>query len=81
MTQTTCPKWNYLRIVLKLIGKSILWTSALLGIVSGYVALIPRVTVSQHQPLDLSKPFSTPFVVANDGPLAIRDVRFWCEPL
>lgn len=52
--------------------------AAVLGIVSGYTALIPRIVVSQSQPLDVDDPFSTPFVVANDGSLPLMSLRFSC---
>ena len=67
-----------LRWTIKWVGGTILWVSALLGIVSGWVALVPHVSVTQTQPLNLTDPFSTPFTVSNDGPLAIRDVQFEC---
>lgn len=49
-----------------------------LGIATGYLSLLPRITITQNQALDTSDPFSTPFVVSNDGPLGINDVKFVC---
>jgi hypothetical protein len=78
------PKWSLGNLVRHAvptwIGRTILWVSAVLGIASGYVALIPHVSVSQSQPLNISDPFSTPFIVTNEGPLGIRDVHFECYP-
>lgn len=67
-----------LRAVLRNLGIAILWASAMLGLVSGWVSLIPRISVSQNDPINVADPFSAPFVVANDGPLGINDVRFSC---
>src|ERR1035437_11174349 len=69
---------NSLLVIAKLIGTLLLWVSAILGSVSGFVALIPRVSVFQNDPINVSDPFSTPFIVINDGPLEIRDVTFQC---
>lgn len=78
--RTTDRKSRYLAIAAKLIGHAILWISAILGVVSGWVSLIPHVTVTQNQALDPSRPLTTPFVITNEGPLAIRDVNFFCTP-
>jgi hypothetical protein len=76
--QTKDSRVLYLKAAVRLIGGLILWTSAILGLVSGWVAMIPRVSVSQNQSLSPSDPFSTPFVVSNDGPLPLMNVRFYC---
>jgi len=34
--------------------------------------------VSQSQPLNPADPFSTPFIVADDGPLGINAIKFTC---
>jgi hypothetical protein len=49
-----------------------------LGIVTGYLALLPRVSVSQNEQLDPSNTFSSPFIISNDGPLPMENVRFTC---
>lgn len=72
------PKRSLIQAVVKGILGTIGLLSAVLGIVSGWVALVPHVSVAQTQPLNLTDPFSTPFIVSNDGPLAIRSVRFEC---
>lgn len=72
------PKRSLIQAVVKGILGTIGLLSAVLGIVSGWVALVPHVSATQTQPLNLSDPFSTPFIVSNDGPLAIRDVNFEC---
>jgi len=49
-----------------------------LGILSGYISLLPKISVVQNEQLDPSDPFSSPFIVSNDGPLPIENVRFRC---
>lgn len=49
------------------------------GIYVGYVQLSPRISVSASAALNPSDPFSTPFVISNDGYLPIRDVEFLCR--
>ena len=49
-----------------------------LGVVTGYLTLVPKVSVSQNQPLDPKDLFSTPFIVTNEGPLGINDVQIRC---
>ena len=63
---------------LQIIGALIGFAAAILGIVTGYVALEPRVSVSQNEQLDPNDPFSSPFIVSNDGPLPMENVRFTC---
>jgi hypothetical protein len=46
--------------------------------VTGYVALVPSISVSQNEQLDPNDPFSSPFIVSNNGPLPIEQVRFTC---
>ena len=64
--------------ILAVIGQVIGYAAAILGLITGYVALIPRISVSQSQPLDVNDPFSTPFIVSNDGPLPLMNVKFSC---
>jgi len=52
--------------------------ATILGVVTGYLTLVPKVSVSQNQPLDPKDLFSTPFVVTNEGPLGINDVQIRC---
>ena len=72
------PKRSLIQAVVKGILGTIGLLSAVLGIVSGWVALVPHVSATQTQPLNVTDPFSTPFIVANEGPLGIRDVTFEC---
>lgn len=58
-------------------GIALLTTS--LGIVTGYLSLVPKISVSQNYPLNPSDLFSTPFIVSNDGPMAINRVQVSCE--
>lgn len=62
----------------KFVSKVVGLLLASLGFVTGYLSLVPRLSVSQDRPLDVNNPFSTPFVVSNDGPLGINDLRFSC---
>lgn len=62
----------------KWLWKSTLFFGFWLGIISGYYGLEQRVSVSQGEPLDDKDPFSTPFIVSNDGPLPIENVTFRC---
>jgi hypothetical protein len=51
---------------------------ALLGLIVGGLALIglrARPTVSLDAPLDVNDVLSTPFLISNDGMLALRDVQ------
>lgn len=52
-----------------------------LGVATGYLSLLPRITISQNQALDPMDPFSAPFVVSNDGPLGINKVVVLCMPI
>lgn len=38
----------------------------------------PKIAVSPYQPLELSDAFSSPFMIANDGYLSLRDVSATC---
>jgi len=60
-------------------GKLAGWLLASLGFATAYLSLIPRISVSQNQPLDVDDPFSAPFVVSNDGPLGINGLQFSCR--
>jgi hypothetical protein len=76
------PERTLLRRILSRSWKIVVGAVALLatslGIASGYLSLVPKVTFEQNQPLDPLDPFSTPFVASNDGPLGINDVQFDC---
>lgn len=50
-----------------------------LGIVTAYLSLIPRLSASPTQSLDLNNPFSALFIMSNDGPLGINDLDFSCH--
>jgi hypothetical protein len=55
----------------------------LLGIPSIYVgllSLLPRISVSVQAPLTAADPFSSPFVVSNDGYLTLYNVKCSCSP-
>jgi kynureninase len=61
--------------VLQIPWKLAVIVATFLGIVSGWVAMVPRVSITQSQALNASDPFSTPFIVENQGPLPMMDVR------
>jgi hypothetical protein len=50
-----------------------------LGIVTGYLALVPKVSVVQTLPLNPIDPFSTPFIVSNEGPFGINGIEIVCH--
>ena len=66
-------KWT-----IKWLWKATIFFGFWLGIVSGYFGLLQRISVSQNEQLDPSDPFSSPFIVSNDGPLPIENVLFRC---
>jgi len=50
-----------------------------LGVVTGYLALVPKVTVIETPPLNAHDPFSAQFILQNDGPLGINSVQIACR--
>ena len=63
---------------LKILVGLITLLATILGLVTGYLSLIPRISVVQNQPLNVSDPFSTPFILSNDGPLGVNELEFSC---
>jgi hypothetical protein len=72
------PTKSPTRSVLKWVGKLLASFGFILGVVTGYLSLVPRISVEQPELLDISNPFSTPFILSNDGPLGLNDVDFSC---
>jgi len=64
---------------LKWFPATVVWAAAILGIVTGYLALFPRILVYSTEPLNPTNPMITPFVTTNDGPLGINKVSFECD--
>jgi hypothetical protein len=64
--------------ILRWAAELIVWAAALLGVVTGYLALVPRVSVSPAEPLNPSNPLATPFITSNEGPLGMNAVSFSC---
>lgn len=62
----------------KLVGVAVTLLATSLGIVTGYLSLVPKISVSQNQPLNPNELFSTPFIISNDGPLGINNIDFVC---
>jgi hypothetical protein len=62
----------------KIVAGAITLTATSLGVATGYLSLVPKISVSQNQPLDPANLFSAPFIVSNDGPLGINDVQILC---
>jgi hypothetical protein len=56
-------------------------TATILGLATGYLSLVSRVGVSPATSLDLRDPFSTPFVLSNDGQVGINNIDFTCKLL
>ena len=52
--------------------------AASLGFLTAYLSLIPKVTVVQSDPLNWADPFTTQFVISNDGPLGINRFEAKC---
>ncbi len=65
-------------MTLKVVGTVVTLLATSLGFMTGYLSLVPRISVWQTQPLNPADPFSTPFIVSNDGPLGINLVKFSC---
>jgi hypothetical protein len=70
--------WHISKRTVQILGTLIGFVAAILGIVSGYYGLEQRISVSQGEPLDEQDPFSTPFIISNDGPLPIENIRYTC---
>ena len=51
---------------------------AALGFVTGYLSLVPRISVSDTPAFDITDPFGGPFIVSNDGPLGINRIDMSC---
>jgi hypothetical protein len=61
------------------IGGAILSGAAILfGLVTGVDWFLPSVSASPPAPLNPADPFSTPFIVTNNGHLALRSVEVSC---
>jgi hypothetical protein len=62
----------------RIIGAVLSGTCVLLGLLTGVLTLLPRLSVSNLEALNPADPFTTPFVVSNDGYLGVNNVRFSC---
>lgn len=72
-------KWSkWMMVLFGTSWKVAVTLATLLGIASGWVAMVPRISVSQTQALDPTDPFSTPFIVENQGPLPMMNVVVNC---
>ncbi|MDQ3749668.1 MAG: hypothetical protein M3367_11780 [Acidobacteriota bacterium] len=70
--------WASIKRTSLLVWTIIAGISVIVGIIGG-VQLSPRVSVSSNESLDPSTPFSSPFIVSNEGLLPIYDVEFQCD--
>jgi len=77
-TNDTSRVWQIAKRTAQITGTTIGFVAAILGIVTGWLALLPRVSVSQNEQLDPDNTFSSPFIISNDGPLPLENVRFMC---
>lgn len=63
---------------IKWLGKLLTVAVLTLGVVTGYLALVPRITIIETEPLNPPDPFSARFLVSNDGPLGINSFEASC---
>jgi len=52
--------------------------AVIFGVIQGGAAFAPKVSVATLLALDPLDPFSTPFVLSNDGVLSIHSVEYAC---
>ncbi len=72
------PASNFWKVLYKIIG-SIIYIAAAVGTFYGIVALIyPAISISQSSLLNPIDPFSSFFIVSNDGNLNIKSITFDC---
>ncbi len=71
-------RWLRRRATAKTAAKAVFVVATLVGGISGVASLLPRVSLSSEESLDVSDPFSTPFVVSNEGLLDLNDVKIFC---
>jgi hypothetical protein len=64
--------------VLRLSGIVVTGAATLIGIVTGLLSLLPRISASQSDPLNTLQALSASFVISNDGPVGINDVELDC---
>ena len=69
------PSWRTFKIV---VGTAIL-AAPLFGILTGLFWFVTSASVSQDVPIDLVNPFSTPFLINNDGNASINSVQVDCR--
>ncbi|HEX7316420.1 MAG TPA: hypothetical protein VF297_21130 [Pyrinomonadaceae bacterium] len=67
------------KLLIGLVSSTVVVLGAVSSLIGINVYFSSRLTVSSASPLNLSDPFSTFFIVSNDGALAVYDVRFWCK--
>lgn len=72
------PRQYIILKILKVLGAAVSLIAMSLGIASGYLSLLPRISVTQTEPLNVTDPFASPFIVSNDGPMGINGVEFYC---
>jgi hypothetical protein len=71
-------KWPIAKRTAQILSRIIAALVMTLGLVTGYLSLIPRVSVSQGDLLNPAYTFSNPFIVSNGGPLPLETVTFRC---
>lgn len=60
------------------IEKLVVGTSVIVGLVIGYFSLRPDVPIEPSLQLDPNNPFSTEFIITNNGPLSLHDLTCIC---
>ena len=73
------PKKRHLATLGKGIVLLLTWLGFSLGVVTGYLALVPKVTVVETDPLNPEDIFTSQFIISNDGPLGINSIDISCN--
>jgi hypothetical protein len=68
-----------LTTILKYFGIAISLVATPLGIVTGYLSLVPKVTIVESESLVPLEPFTAQFIISNEGPLGINSVGTVCN--
>jgi hypothetical protein len=59
----------------------ILMVVAALGSLAAWCSVLPKISVYQSNPINITDPFSAPFTVFNNGPLTLKSLKFTCVPI
>lgn len=56
--------------------KTTLYILGIFAIIAGVMSFLPKISVTPAEPLDPSNPFSAPFIISNEGVLALHSVSY-----